>query len=49
MFYRFLKINLHKVSNRVYEVQNRRGALSLAMIRKLHSNLGIPAEVFIAA
>ena len=31
-------------SNRVYEVLNRKRALTLAMIRKLHLGLGIPAE-----
>lgn len=31
-------------SNRVYEVLNRRRALTLAMIQKLHAGLGIPAE-----
>lgn len=35
-------------SNRVYEVLNRKRPLTLAMIRRLHSNLGIPAEVLIA-
>lgn len=36
-------------ANRVYEVLNRRRPLSLAMIRKLHYDFGIPAEVLIAA
>jgi len=31
-------------SNRVYEVLNRRRGLTLAMIQKLHTGLGIPAE-----
>jgi HTH-type transcriptional regulator/antitoxin HigA len=31
-------------SNRVYEVLNRRRSLTLAMIKKLHTGLGIPAE-----
>lgn len=31
-------------SNRVYEVLSRRRGLTLAMIRKLHTGLGIPAE-----
>jgi HTH-type transcriptional regulator/antitoxin HigA len=31
-------------SNRVYEVLSRRRGLTLAMIRKLHVGLGIPAE-----
>ncbi len=31
-------------SNRVYEVLNRKRALTLAMIQKLHLGLGIPAE-----
>ena len=35
--------------NRAYEVLNRRRPLSLAMIRKLHRDFGIPAEVLIAA
>ncbi|MFT4243161.1 MAG: transcriptional regulator [Acidovorax sp.] len=33
--------------NRVYEVLARQRPLSLAMIRKLHQGLGIPAEVLI--
>jgi HTH-type transcriptional regulator / antitoxin HigA len=36
-------------ANRAYEVLNRKRPLSLAMIRKLHSDFGIPAEVLIAA
>ena len=35
-------------SNRVYEVLNRKRPLTLAMIRRLHSMLGIPASVLIA-
>lgn len=35
-------------SNRVYEVLNRKRPLTLAMIRRLHKNLGIPAHVLIA-
>ena len=35
-------------SNRVYEVLSRKRPLTLAMIRRLHSSLGIPAEVLIA-
>ena len=31
-------------SNRVYEILNRRRALTLTMIQKLHAGLGIPAE-----
>lgn len=31
-------------SNRVYEVLNRKRALTLGMIQKLHAGLGIPAE-----
>ncbi len=31
-------------SNRVYEVLNRKRGLTLAMIKKLHVGLGIPAE-----
>lgn len=34
-------------SNRVYEVLAGRRALSLAMIRKLHDGLHIPADVLI--
>lgn len=34
--------------NRVYEVLNRKRPLTLAMIRRLHKTLGIPAEVLIA-
>ena len=33
--------------NRVYEVLNRKRALTLPMIRKLHTELGIPAEALI--
>lgn len=33
--------------NRVYEILNRKRALTLPMIRKLHSQLGIPAECLI--
>jgi HTH-type transcriptional regulator / antitoxin HigA len=33
--------------NRVYEVLNRKRPLTLQMIRKLHSRLGIPAESLI--
>jgi HTH-type transcriptional regulator/antitoxin HigA len=33
--------------NRVYEVLNRKRPLSLAMIRRLHEGLKIPAEVLI--
>lgn len=35
-------------SNRVYEVLNRKRPLTLAMIRRLHKNLGIPASALIA-
>ena len=35
-------------SNRVYEVLNRKRPLTLAMIRRLHHSLGIPADVLIA-
>ncbi|MCP5235388.1 MAG: transcriptional regulator [Zoogloeaceae bacterium] len=35
-------------SNRVYEILNRKRPLTLAMIRRLHRNLGIPADVLIA-
>jgi HTH-type transcriptional regulator/antitoxin HigA len=34
--------------NRVYEVLNRKRPLTLAMIRRLHLGLGIPAEVLVA-
>jgi HTH-type transcriptional regulator/antitoxin HigA len=34
-------------SNRVYEILARRRPLTLPMIRKLHENLGIPAESLI--
>src|SRR5206468_2479760 len=33
--------------NRVHEVLNRRGELTLPMIRRLHEGLGIPAESLI--
>lgn len=33
--------------NRVYEVLSRRRPLTLAMIRRLHNDLGIPAESLI--
>ncbi|OYW37947.1 MAG: transcriptional regulator [Hydrogenophilales bacterium 12-61-10] len=35
--------------NRVYEILNRKRPLTLAMIRKLHTGLGIPAESLIKA
>ena len=35
-------------SNRVYEVLNRKRPLTLAMIRRLHQRLGIPAHILIA-
>ncbi len=35
-------------SNRVYEILNRKRPLTLAMIRRAHRSLGIPAEVLIA-
>ena len=35
-------------SNRVYEVLGRKRPLTLAMIRRLHRSLGIPADVLIA-
>lgn len=35
-------------SNRVYEVLNRKRPLTLAMIRRLHRSLDIPADVLIA-
>jgi HTH-type transcriptional regulator / antitoxin HigA len=34
-------------SNRVYEVLNGKRRLSLAMIRRLHNGLGIPADALI--
>jgi HTH-type transcriptional regulator / antitoxin HigA len=34
-------------TNRVYEVLNRKRPLTLAMIRRLHRGLGIPAEVLV--
>jgi HTH-type transcriptional regulator/antitoxin HigA len=36
-------------TNRVYEVLSRKRPLTLAMIRRLHRDLGIPAEVLVAA
>jgi HTH-type transcriptional regulator/antitoxin HigA len=33
--------------NRVYEVLSRKRALTLTMIRRLHRDLGIPAESLI--
>lgn len=35
-------------SNRVYEILNHKRPLTLAMIRRLHQSLGIPAEVLIS-
>ncbi len=35
-------------SNRVYEVLSKKRPLTLAMIRRLHRGLGIPANVLIA-
>ncbi|TLY52571.1 MAG: transcriptional regulator [Gammaproteobacteria bacterium] len=35
--------------NRVYEILNRKRDLTIDMIRKLHRNLGIPAESLIGA
>lgn len=35
-------------SNRVYEVLNRKRPVTLAMIRRLHRELGIPARTLIA-
>jgi len=34
-------------TNRVYEILNRKRPLTLAMIRRLHRQLGIPADVLI--
>ncbi|MGC9225541.1 MAG: helix-turn-helix domain-containing protein [Terracidiphilus sp.] len=42
-----LKLIIGK-SNRVYEVLNCKRPLTLAMIRRLHKSLGIPADVMIA-
>jgi HTH-type transcriptional regulator/antitoxin HigA len=36
-------------SKRVYEVLNRKRPLTLAMIRRLHTQLGIPAQVLIGS
>ena len=36
-------------NNRVYEVLNGRRELSLAMIRRLHDGLHIPADVLIGS
>ncbi len=36
-------------SNRVYEILNRKRPLTLAMIRRLHRDLGIPAEALVGA
>lgn len=35
--------------NRVYEVLNRKRSLTLEMVRRLHTGLGIPAESLIKA
>jgi len=35
-------------SNRVYEILNRKRPLTVEMIRRLHRQLGIPAQVLIA-
>ena len=35
-------------SNRVYEVLNRKRGLTLSMIKRLHKELGIPAESLLA-
>lgn len=35
-------------SNRVYEILNRKRPLTLPMIKRLHNELGIPAESLIA-
>ncbi len=34
-------------SNQVYKILKRKQSLTLAMIRKLHANLGIPSESLI--
>lgn len=34
-------------ANRVYEILNRKRPLTLGMIRRLHRNLGIPADVLL--
>ena len=36
-------------SKRVYEVLNRKRPLTLAMIRRLHAQLGLPAQVLIGS
>jgi HTH-type transcriptional regulator/antitoxin HigA len=36
-------------TNRVYEVLNRKRPLTLSMIRRLHRDLGIPAEALLGA
>jgi HTH-type transcriptional regulator/antitoxin HigA len=36
-------------SNRVYEILNHKRPLTLAMIRRLHAQLGIPAQVLIGS
>ena len=36
-------------TNRAYEVLNRTRPLSLGMIRRLHADFGIPADILIAA
>ena len=36
-------------TNRAYEVLTRTRPLSLGMIRRLHANFGIPADILIAA
>lgn len=36
-------------TNRVYEVLNRKRPLTIAMIRRLHRDLGIPAEALLGA
>ena len=33
--------------NRVYEVLNRKRPLTMAMVRRLHAQLGIPADILI--
>ena len=38
---------LKRIAERVTEVLSRKRALSIAMIRRLHDTLGIPADVLI--
>ena len=42
-----LRLYMGVAANRVSEVMNKRRALTLPMIRRLHANLGISADVLI--